>query len=321
MSENGETRQRVPSITAAMNEIILHHYDLSPYAEKIRVLLGYKNVPWRSVHIPVVMPKPKLTALTGGYRLTPVMQIGADIYCDTKRIAAELERIAPSPSVPATGVLDRSLSHWGESMFMPTIVNVLADGSVLPPGFIEDRDKMIPGGVDVDLARAAAPAMLDQLRDKLATLDEHLADGRAFLLGDTLSLADLSVYHPVWAMMRCEPTSKVAERFARVGAWRERIAAIGHGDVTEMDADDALAIARDATPTAARAASVDPDDPSCREPGRSVAIMPEVYGRDPVAGELVSSNAHEITILRKTDDLGEIAVHFPRDGIFTFAQD
>jgi Glutathione S-transferase, N-terminal domain len=42
------------------------------------------------------MPKPDLTALTGGYRKTPVLQIGADIYCDSQLIMRELERRYPS---------------------------------------------------------------------------------------------------------------------------------------------------------------------------------------------------------------------------------
>ena len=36
-----------------MAEIILHHYPLSPYSEKIRLALGLKSVPWKSVEIPV----------------------------------------------------------------------------------------------------------------------------------------------------------------------------------------------------------------------------------------------------------------------------
>jgi glutathione S-transferase len=50
---------------------------------------------WGSVEIPVIMPKPDLTALTGGYRKTPVLQIGADIYCDSQLIMRELEAAAP----------------------------------------------------------------------------------------------------------------------------------------------------------------------------------------------------------------------------------
>ena len=48
--------------------IILHHYDTSPYSEKVRLGLGLKGLAWASVEIPVIMPKPDLTALTGGYR-------------------------------------------------------------------------------------------------------------------------------------------------------------------------------------------------------------------------------------------------------------
>jgi glutathione S-transferase len=57
-------------------ELVLHHYWMSPYAEKIRCILGFKKLAWKSVLIPIVMPKPDLVALTGGYRKTPVLQIG-----------------------------------------------------------------------------------------------------------------------------------------------------------------------------------------------------------------------------------------------------
>jgi glutathione S-transferase len=74
-----------------MSELILHHYAMSPFAEKTRLILGYKQLVWRSVLIPPVMPKPDVIALTGGYRKTPALQIGADIYCDTALIARVLE--------------------------------------------------------------------------------------------------------------------------------------------------------------------------------------------------------------------------------------
>ncbi|OYW24006.1 MAG: glutathione S-transferase, partial [Sphingomonas sp. 12-62-6] len=66
-----------------MTDIILHHYPRSPYAELVRRALGIKGARWHSVIIPNMAPKPELTPLTGGYRKTPVLQIGADIYCDT----------------------------------------------------------------------------------------------------------------------------------------------------------------------------------------------------------------------------------------------
>src|SRR5258708_30883688 len=87
----------------SMTDIILHHYEISPYSEKVRLGLGLKGLAWGSVEIPVVMPKPDLTALTGGYRKTPVLQIGADIYCDSQFILRELERRHPTPSFYPAG--------------------------------------------------------------------------------------------------------------------------------------------------------------------------------------------------------------------------
>jgi glutathione S-transferase len=102
-----------------MTELILHHFDASPFAEKIRLVLGFKGLAWRSVQIPMVMPKPDLTVLTGGYRKTPVMQIGADIYCDTRRIAIELERRHPHPSLFPGGNFGLSLvmGSWSDRTF------------------------------------------------------------------------------------------------------------------------------------------------------------------------------------------------------------
>src|SRR5260221_13392170 len=81
-----------------MAEIILHHYDRSPFSEKVRLVFGLKGVSWRSVDIPRWMPKPELMPLTGGYRKTPVMQIGAHTYCDTRRRLREGRRPLPQPA-------------------------------------------------------------------------------------------------------------------------------------------------------------------------------------------------------------------------------
>ena len=80
-----------------MADLILHHYPTSPFSEKIRLILGAKKLPWKSVFIPPVMPKPDVEALTGGYRKTPFLQIGADIYCDSLLMCRVIDRLAPEP--------------------------------------------------------------------------------------------------------------------------------------------------------------------------------------------------------------------------------
>ena len=82
-----------------MAEIILHHYATSAFSERVRLALGLKALSYGSVTIPAAMPKPDLLPLTGGYRRTPVLQIGADVYCDTNLILPTLERIAGGPTL------------------------------------------------------------------------------------------------------------------------------------------------------------------------------------------------------------------------------
>ena len=44
-------------MTHAAQTLILHHYAMSPFSEKVRVILGLKSAPWRGCDQPVVMPK------------------------------------------------------------------------------------------------------------------------------------------------------------------------------------------------------------------------------------------------------------------------
>jgi len=99
-----------------VSDLILHHYPMSPFAEKVRLILGFKGLAWRSVQIPSIMPKPDLQALTGGYRRTPVLQVGADIYCDTALICDVLEHRQPAPALypPAHKGAARILAQWAD---------------------------------------------------------------------------------------------------------------------------------------------------------------------------------------------------------------
>ena len=53
--------------------LILHHYDISPYAEKVRLALGLKGYERCSVLVPMVLIKPTLMPLSVGFRRTTVM--------------------------------------------------------------------------------------------------------------------------------------------------------------------------------------------------------------------------------------------------------
>jgi glutathione S-transferase len=79
-----------------------------------------------------------------------------------------------------------------------------------------------------------------------------------------------------------------------------------------MSREEALDIARDATST--EQPHADPEEPNGFKPGDMVTVGAEDYGRDRMAGELVSSSAQHIAIRRSDPRVGEVVLHFPRAG-------
>lgn len=295
-----------------MHELILHHYDMSPYAEKIRLAFGLKGLPWRSVQIPIVMPKPDLIELTGGYRRTPTLQVGADIYCDTKVIARALERLHPEPSlyVPGCEAILPGVARWAETSFMMVVTVMFGTPGTFDEAFVEDRKKMVPG-VDFSRAGLIVPAKVLQLRANLDLLERQLGDRRRFLLGPTPSLADLAAYHPLMFAGRHPALQPLLEGLEQVPRWMERVAALGHGKREEMDAKQAVELARQATPAPWHGQPA--PLPSGLAYGDRVAVLPEETGSGAVLGELLPSDVHEIRIRRQSERAGELVVHLPRE--------
>src|SRR5262245_10883913 len=181
--------------------LLLHHYDTSPFSEKIRKVLAHKRLAWGAVEQPSIMPKPDLIPLTGGYRRIPVLQIGADVYCDTQCIVRVLERVAPDPRIYRDGTVGaaHAWNLWADRLlFLAVVAFVFADsGSPRPPASTENRSKMRPGR-DFRYIPKQPPHAREQARALVATLEAQLADGRQWLLGSAFSLADAACYHPLW---------------------------------------------------------------------------------------------------------------------------
>jgi glutathione S-transferase len=294
-------------------EIILHHYDASPFSEKVRLMLGVKGLAWRSVIQPVIMPKPDLVALTGGYRRIPVMQVGADVYCDTQVILAELERRRPDP--PVVRGADWAVNLWADRLWFQASVAVIFGeiGDNVPKDFIADREKLSGRPFDVAAMKAAAPFMRAQWRAYAAWIEAGLADGD-FLGGATPSLADVAGWMNVWWTGAATPQAADAmlAGMTRVRAWAERIRAIGHGTRAEMEPAEAVRIAHASEPEPGP--GCDPGDPSGLRRGDPVVVQADDYGRDPVEGVLVGLAGDRVTIARECGELDLVHVHFPRAG-------
>src|ERR1700750_2143670 len=198
----------------------------------------------------------------------------------------ELERRHPTPSFyPAGRGAADALAWWAEKTTFSPAVSILfaKKPDVLPEGFLEDRAKFSGRNIDPAAMLAAVPNLLDQLRAHFDWLDQALGDGRSVLQGDAVGLAALAAYHPIWFLrQKFGPAPAPLDGFPRLLTWAERIAAIGHGTRSQMSAQQALDVARNATSIAG--ASVDARDPISRKPGQTVTVTPDDTGRDPVVG-------------------------------------
>jgi glutathione S-transferase len=307
-----------------MPEIILHHYPRSPYAEKVRLALGLKGLSYGSVTVPSWMPKPDLLPLTGGYRRTPVMQVGADIFCDTLLILHQIERMHPAPSLfpDRTEALATTLG-WGieKSIFIPAIgVIVGLTGQTYPRELVEDRLGFFGFSLEHRDMLPQQSLFVNRLNAHLVRLVGMLGDGQPFLLGAQASATDLCAYHPLWHLRRAggmpEAARTVLELLPPLRAllpWMDRIAAIGHGTPRDLPAAQALAIARSAEPggVVSDPAAVAPLGVAVGEP---VRVTADDAGRDPVMGRLVGVSDCAIIVRRADPMVGEINVHFPRAG-------
>ena len=302
-------------MAVADGEIILHHYDASPFSEKVRLMLGLKGLAWRSVLTPNMLPKPDLVPLTGGYRRAPVMQIGADIYCDSQVILAEIERLHPEPRTVIGPAF--AINLWADRLFFQPSVAVIFGqiGESVPRAFIEDREKLAGAAFNIAGMKAAARPMRAQWRAHCAWIEQALeSQDSPFLAGDRPSLADISAYMNVWFLAGALPdvAQTLMSGLGRVNAWRGRVAAIGHGRRSELSGAEALEVARASQPGPAPAH--DSSDPLGLDPGAAVVVMADDYGRDPIPGSLVAANRERVTIIREEPSLGRLNLHFPRAG-------
>lgn len=308
-------------MTDPAKEIVFHNYPQSPVAEKVRVAFGIKDLSWRDVEIPRLPPKPMLTALTGGYRRTPVMQIGADIYCDSQCIIRELERRHPSPSFMPTSDagLMWCLSRFTDGdMFSLAVKIVLGSaGDNLPSDFAEDRGRLYLGedwAAGLERANAQLPHLVAQMRAPLSWMNAQLSGGRAFLLGSDPAAVDAQMYHNIWFIRgRWSGGPAMLSEFPDLVRWEDNVRAIGHGTSSTMSAKEALALAKSTEP--ASDIAVAPHDPQDLHVGVSVTISPDLDGGEqPVDGKLRFADADTIAIERTTDEVGTVCVHFPRAG-------
>ena len=299
-----------------MSDLILHHYAGSPFSEKMRLIFGFKGLAWQSVNVPVIMPKPDVVALTGGYRRTPFLQIGADIYCDTALMCQVVDALHPTPSLypaPSQG-LSQIVAQWADTdLFWQAIPYTMQPAGLahvfagVPAeavqAFAADRAAMTVG-----MSRPSKPDVTAALLSSLHWLTQLLSTQR-FVGGAQPSVADFAVAQSIWYIRRAPPMAGILDPFGPVADWYERIAAFGHGHRSTLSGAAAVELAQSSTPLATEVL------PGLGfQAGTAVQVHATDYAKDVVLGELVGLSAERITLRRTDERAGTVHVHFPRIG-------
>lgn len=309
-----------------MPELILHHYPTSPFSEKVRLALGYKRMSWKSVRIPRVMPKPDVVALTGGYRRTPILQVGADIYCDTALICDILEHVQPEPMLypPALRGVARVFAQWADTTlfwaamgynFQPRgAAYVFAhDPPEVAKAFADDRKAM--AGNMVRLRPGDATSAYRSYLRRIA----HMVEEHEFLFGAEPCVADFATYHPLWfTRVQVPPLADILNATPAVAEWMDRLQALSISYVPEeIDGAAAVRVAHDAEPMPPGSNllidSAFQDDHGIPL-GSRVTLMAESFGLEPTEGELMAATRTHYTLRREDARAGTVHVHFPRVG-------
>ena len=302
-----------------MAELILHHYPESLFSEKARAMLNARGLPWRSVIIPMIMPRPDTIPLTGGYRRTPVLQVGADVYCDTALIAAYLDDKGTGPTFFPAGsrLAAQTLARWIDTelfwaavtlRFQPQNMGTFFISSEAATAFAADRANFSQGSTVRRLPLEEAAPRYDTF---LAEMEAQLSDGRTYLFGPAWTIADFSAYHVIWFIHAGGVMAEALAPHAAVRAWYERMKAFGATPGVDMSGAEALDVAKATTPAPVGVQTSDlPDAPV----GTVVDAGPTDYGVMPSRGRLLRADSAQITIAREHERSGAVNVHFPRHG-------
>jgi glutathione S-transferase len=298
-----------------MQDLILYHYPMSPFAEKMRAMLGYTGIPWQSVGVREMPPRKVLSILAGGYRKVPVAQIGADLFCDTRIISDEIARISGKPELSLVGQPREIVEfvHRTDLEIFFACVMSASDKNLLKKLiretslwnallFVRDRAAM---GKSSRVRAARGPKAKGVVLDHMAHLEGMLT--RDFLFGDQPCIADFSAYHSLWFVTDLGEKTWI-EDYPQLKAWLARMKAFGHGSYQQLKARQGLDTAKSASP---RPLESDSDDDLTGQP---VTVAPDDYGRDPVMGTLAFADDRRIIVSRSHKRIGQVHVHFPRQG-------
>lgn len=220
-----------------MTDILLHQWEISPFCGKVRRILEHKGLAYRVQNYNGLLAR-KVAALSPAGKL-PVLDIDGERIQDSRRIAAVLEQRFPEkPLVPADP-LERArveiLQDWADESLYWYEVYFRVNYDAAWHQLLEYLSAGRPIWEKPLLHAVARPQFRLQLRgqgigrlDKatvesrfhllLQALDTQL-EGRAWLVGEHKTLADIAVASQLHEILRTSHLVPVINGASNVSRW------------------------------------------------------------------------------------------------------
>ena len=200
-----------------MSELIVYGFPRSTFVNIVRLVLTHKEVPYTFHDLEPEMAKPSHLALHPFNRV-PILQHGDFTVYETSAIVAYLDETFPNPSLQPKSVRDRArMNQWisaVNSYYYPYMIyHVSHERRVFPELGIASDEKVV--------AHA-----LPKIEVGLQVLENELGDGRDYLLGFQLTLADFYLLPSTYAFGLTEEGKRMYPKYPAFCRWRERMEAL-----------------------------------------------------------------------------------------------
>jgi glutathione S-transferase len=223
-------------------KIVLHQLDISPFCDKVRRVLHVKGLEYTVRDVPVGgLSKLKGMARPGK---VPILEIDGRFIHDSSDICRTLEELTPEPRLiptdPGQRALVDILEDWAdESLYffeMTMRFTWLHDRRRWVTEILKHDNAVMrvlgrpvvpyltrKAGMEQGLARRDETAILRELHRHVSALAALLDGGSGYLVGDRLTLADISVVAQLECVAGSTQGLALLREFSQVMGWIERI--------------------------------------------------------------------------------------------------
>lgn len=208
-----------------MGTLNLYQYTISPFTEKVRRVLTFKQIAWNPIECHYE-DKTNLLAVTGGkWTRVPVAEWDGEVVFNSADIIKWIDRKSPARRAIPEGALGlcEIIDHWADNtLFMPILMLVIPDllDAADDPKLKENRQKLI--GMTTEQMRKGADTHRENLRALARMIDTQLA-GKDYFLGGGFTMADASLYHPFFFLALNPPAFAIVKDCSNLMRWYERV--------------------------------------------------------------------------------------------------